>query len=139
MKKLVCVFVVLCLIFCTVRVFAEDASTMTDEELIEAYHKLVQEIANRQMEKTAHMKPGRYVGGKDIPVGGYLIVIDNTKGKQELFVKISLLKDRYSAVTGYVKVGETFQTYAEINERDAITIEGPFDLISRPRGLIEFE
>ena len=50
-----------------------DFSGYDDDELVELLMALQQEIADRKIEKTAELEKGRYVGGKDLPVGSYVL------------------------------------------------------------------
>ena len=45
-----------------------DFSGYSVDELMEAYKAINQEIVDRALEKTAHLKGGVYVGGIDIPI-----------------------------------------------------------------------
>lgn len=50
-----------------------DMSGYTDEQLVLLMHQVQSEIAARQIAKTAHLRAGTYIGGRDIPVGRYIL------------------------------------------------------------------
>ena len=117
-----------------------DYSGYSNEELNEAYAAITQELMSRNEEKTAHMKAGDYIGGVDIPVGEYLLFVDNTEGNVKGFVRFRCLKDFKQSGSGNVPVGTTFQKYFTVSEGDEIITTVDFDLIiGRPRGIVIFE
>ena len=117
-----------------------DYSGYSNEELNEAYAAITQELMSRDEEKTAHMKAGDYIGGVDIPVGEYLLVVDNTNGTVNGFLKFRSKTDFKASGSGTIECGTSFQKYFDIKENDTLTATIDFDLIiGRPRGIVIFE
>lgn len=77
MKKVIALAIALVLLGSIAMAEAFDVSSMGDEELEELQFVLSQEVVNRGIEKTAILKQGTYVGGKDIPVGQYYLDSDD--------------------------------------------------------------
>ena len=77
-RTLVCVgMVMLCLVFSTVGAISEeliDMSQYFDDEIISLIAQFQTELVNRGIEKTASLKAGKYIGGKDIPAGAYVLI-----------------------------------------------------------------
>lgn len=48
-----------------------DLKSLSDEEFSQLLQEVNQEAVNRNINKTSDLLPGTYVGGVDIPVGGY--------------------------------------------------------------------
>ena len=63
--------VIVCLVAGTVGVSEEiiDMSRFSDAEIVALLDQVQTELVNRKIEKTAVLRSGRYVGGKDIPAG----------------------------------------------------------------------
>lgn len=51
-----------------------DLSIYSDEELITLLDAVQQETTARNIERTATLPAGNYIGGRDLPVGGYMLV-----------------------------------------------------------------
>lgn len=73
MKKVLALVVILVLLGSTAMAEIPDISSLTDDELLKMQLVLSQEIANREIEKTAILKQGSYIGGKDVPTGKYFL------------------------------------------------------------------
>ena len=92
MKKMLMVFLAVCLMTASVAAApADDAdatevestagevveiidlSPFTDEEIVALLNQVQAEIAARNIEKTALLHAGTYIGGKDIPAGSYVL------------------------------------------------------------------
>ena len=50
-----------------------DLSALADDEVILLLDQVQQEVADRHLERTAELMIGNYFGGRDIPVGDYVI------------------------------------------------------------------
>ena len=55
-----------------------DLSGYTDAEILAINAQIRAEIANRKIEKTATVPPGKYLVGRDLPAGQY--ILKNTSG-----------------------------------------------------------
>ena len=51
-----------------------DLKSLSDDEITQLFSDVEQELVDRNLNKTSDLLPGTYVGGVDIPVGGYDIV-----------------------------------------------------------------
>lgn len=81
MKKVIALILVLLLglvVILTNEAMAESFSFdgLTNEELLELFDEVQNEVVSRGIEKTATLSMGVYVGGIDIPVGSYCFVGD---------------------------------------------------------------
>lgn len=114
-------------------------SSLSDEELIELYKQINEEIVNRKIEKTAHLKPGVYFGVDDIPAGEYLLFVDNSEGDKPVIIGFSSRHDYMQTFLLSVQPGKTFQRYITIEDQDKLEVYTDFDLIIKPRGDILFE
>lgn len=59
-----------------------DPSTYSDEELLALLGAVQQEVAARNIEKTATLPAGIYIGGRDLPVGGYVLVSFSSENRK---------------------------------------------------------
>ena len=67
-----------CLLICMALISVSYASTvdlsaMTNEEIIALLGQVNQEIVSRGIQKSASLPAGKYVGGRDLPVGAYIL------------------------------------------------------------------
>ena len=74
MKKVTLIFAVVMTLVSGANVFAEeiDLSQYDDNAIVELLEQVQQEIVNRNIEKTALLAAGDYIGGRDLPAGTYL-------------------------------------------------------------------
>lgn len=84
-----------------------DLKSMSDEEITQLYSDVEQELVDRNINKSSDLLPGTYVGGVDIPVGGYDITVDTS---DELFIM---------ELTGVDKNTPNYYTYESIQPNDA--------------------
>lgn len=73
MKKSLIVATAFASIFLSSIVYAFDIDlkSMSDTEITQLYSDVEQELVERNINKSSELLPGKYVGGVDIPVGGY--------------------------------------------------------------------
>ncbi|MBR6817195.1 MAG: hypothetical protein IKM86_01140 [Acidaminococcaceae bacterium] len=73
MKRLVSFLILLVMMTNVCLAFADgiELSKYSDNEIIELFNQIQQEIVNRKISKSAELPPGSYVVGKDIPAGTY--------------------------------------------------------------------
>lgn len=50
-----------------------DISALTDDEIVELLGRVNEELVSRGISKSAELPAGKYVGGKDLPAGAYII------------------------------------------------------------------
>ena len=70
----------------------EDLSSLSDDEIIELLEKVNEEIVSRGIAKSAELPVGKYIGGKDLPVGSYIITC-KTDEKHHGIVWVSAAAD----------------------------------------------
>ncbi len=71
--RFVCLLVA-CLLLVTVAIAdVPDISGLTDDEIVELLGKVNEELVTRGIVKSAELPAGKYTGGKDLPVGSYII------------------------------------------------------------------
>lgn len=72
----VCIITISMLITSSCIALAEgiDMSQFTDDEIVALLEQVQGEIIGRGIEKTATIDAGQYTGGKDIPVGSYVLM-----------------------------------------------------------------
>lgn len=92
-----------------------DLSGYNDAELLTIYAQVRNEIFNRRIEKTATVTPGKYLVGRDLPAGQY--VLNNTSGET---VYIAVFKDNAKSYKDSEAV-ERFNFYAD--RETTITLE----------------
>lgn len=76
MKKPLSLFLVGILFLCASGVASAesvDFKILNDVALVDLLYQVQQEIADRRIEKSATLLAGKYIAGKDIPVGSYKI------------------------------------------------------------------
>ncbi len=81
MKKIAAIIVATMIMINSITVMADipDISQCTDEEIVQLLQIVNAELVNRNINRTANIQPGEYIGGKDIPVGSYELHIDEVK------------------------------------------------------------
>ena len=81
MKKLTIIIIATMIMINSITVMADipDISQCTDEEIVQLLQIVNAELVNRNINRTASIQPGEYIGGKDIPVGSYELHIDEVK------------------------------------------------------------
>lgn len=97
-----------------------DLSARTDAEILELHELLNQELVKRNIEKTAELAKGKYIAGKDIPVGAYVytclaegddwgnvtVYADNGDGSQRLWEIVSAPKSGQAPETIFMILDE---------------------------------
>lgn len=85
MKKIMALILTLCLLAASstiaVAEAATDFSAYSDAELLVLLAEVQSEISARKIEKTAHLTAGTYIGGRDIPVGTYILATAGSEGE----------------------------------------------------------
>ena len=133
MRKLLGVALVVCMMCMPVGfALAEslDFSGYTDEVIVELLTQIQEEIVARNIEKTAVLQMGTYVGGKNIPVGSYTLV---GAGKASEFGIISLGpvddEDTYpSKLYEFFHHGNDCSVFIFVEEGDVLELPFPCNL-----------
>ena len=71
--RILCVLLVCLLLFSGALADVPDISGLTDDEVVELLEKVNEELVGRGIAKSAELPAGKYTGGKDLPVGSYII------------------------------------------------------------------
>ena len=108
MKNLVLLILALLLVS-IMAVHAEgiDLSGMSDEEIIQLYEMVSQEMTDRNLTKSADLQEGDYVIGVDIKQGSYVF---------------STATDHYSAYYVF-KSQDSYDAYSELQTEDSIGVD----------------
>lgn len=75
-RTILCILAISILIIISNTTLAEtvDMSKYTDGEIISLLERIQGEVVSRGIERTATIEAGQYIGGKDIPVGSYILI-----------------------------------------------------------------
>lgn len=114
-----------------------DLSVFSDDELVALGQRIYAEIVERKIEKTAHLSAGEYIGGTDIPVGTYILLIDNTEGKSP--IQVRFITKPINNLYGSVSAGQAHQELITVYENDRLTVNGSFDLTISVKGIVNFD
>lgn len=135
MKKSLALTLILFLLMVTgIVAMAEEAidfSSYSDEDLLALLAGVQSEIVVRKIEKTAHLTAGTYIGGRDIPVGTYILATDGTEGE---FGIVSLRsvndpEDDYPSKLYEFKNGEdVYSVFITVEEGDTLILPFPYTL-----------
>lgn len=137
MKKIVAVIMMVIMMGTASVVYADpiDLSGFDDTSLVELLGQVQQEIADRNIEKTADLATGKYIGGRDIPAGTYIwtcraqgddwgnvtVYTLDAEGKQD--------KQKFWDVAGSPEEGEDPETFIiTVNEGEELSSGIPFSL-----------
>ncbi len=72
-RRIVCVQLVCLLLIPGAFADVQDISELTDDEIVELLGKVNEEFVRRGIEKSAELPAGKYIGGKDLPAGSYIV------------------------------------------------------------------
>lgn len=151
MKKLLCVLAAACLLLGAAGALAEapdvsaapddeltanfaeapDFSAMSDDELIAQLAALQSEIVARDIEKTAALTAGTYIGGRDIPAGDYILASAGEEGDAGIVSLRSVNdpEDEYpSKLYEFNFASEGYTVYITVEEGDELVVPYPYTL-----------
>ena len=147
MKKLLCVLAAACLLLGAAGAFAEapeasaapddelaaapDFTAMSDDELIAQLAALQSEIVARDIEKTAALTAGTYIGGRDIPAGDYILASAGEEGDAGIVSLRSVNdpEDEYpSKLYEFNFASEGYTVYITVEEGDELVVPYPYTL-----------
>lgn len=111
--------------------FEEDASSidlgqLTDEELITLQDQVQAEIVSRGIEKSARLQAGTYVGGRDLPIGRYILTGAGTGDQSGLITFYSSAKDD-NIVLEFIRAEDDFTVYITMEDDDTLELPFPFE------------
>ena len=135
MKKFLTLILVACMmVLSSTVVLAEgvlDLSSYSDSDLIALLAEVQGEIAARKIEKTAHLTAGTYIGGRDIPVGTYILAAAGTEDEHGIVSLRSVNDpaDDYPSKLYEHKMGDdVYSVFVTIEEGDTLILPFPYTL-----------
>lgn len=135
MKKLLVLALTLCLlVVSSAVVYAEetlDLTVYTDDALLALLAEVQGEIVNRKIEKTAQLTAGSYIGGRDIPVGTYILAAAGTEDEHGIVSLRSVNDpvDDYPSKLYEHKMGDdVYSVFVTIEEGDTLILPFPYTL-----------
>lgn len=135
MKKLLAQTLILCLtiVFGTIAIAEEamDFSIYSDADLPELFADVQSEVAVRKIEKIAHLTAGTYIGGRDIPVGSYILATDGGEGEYDIVSLRSVNdpEDDYPSKLYEFKNGEgVYSVFITVEKDDTLILPFPYTL-----------
>lgn len=133
MKRIFAMLAVVLVLFGSVATAEEiELASLNDEQLVALMERVQEEIVARHIEKTATMRRGSYIAGRDIPAGSYVYTCmasgddwgnvtvrsEEGAGKQQLWRILSAPEDGEEA--------ESF--FLTLNTGDQLNSDVPFSL-----------
>ena len=135
MKMFLALILILCLTMAsgtiTIAEEAMDFSSYSDADLLELLADIQSEVAVRKIEKTAHLTAGTYIGGRDIPVGSYILATDGVEGDYGIVSLRSVNdpEDDYPSTLYEFKHGEdVYSVFITVEEGDTLILPFPYAL-----------
>lgn len=134
MKKAIVLFIITAIfVIGTVPTFAESLSltTYSDADLISLLEDVQSEIVARHIEKTALLKAGTYIGGRDIPAGNYILTSAGVEGDSGIVSLRSVndpLDDWPSKLYEFKDYEDSFSVYITVEEGDTLELPYPYNL-----------
>lgn len=104
---------------------------MSDDELIAQLAALQSEIVARDIEKTAALTAGTYIGGRDIPAGDYILASAGEEGDAGIVSLRSVndAEDEYpSKLYEFNFASEGYTVYITVEEGDELVVPYPYTL-----------
>ena len=89
------------------------------------------EIAARKIEKTANLTAGTYIGGRDIPVGNYILTAAGSEDEHGIVSLRSVndpLDDYPSKLYEHKHGDDVYSVFVTIEEGDTLIIPFPYTL-----------
>ena len=112
-----------------------DLKSLSDDEITQLFSDVEQELVDRNLNKTSDLLPGTYVGGVDIPVGGYDIV--SPAGDDDFSVMLIGINKQDMDYYHYDNVDENEDANFHISIKDGytLTVDGRAATITINNGL----
>lgn len=110
---------------------APELSAYSDSELLALLDQVQGEVVSRNIEKTAHLIAGKYTGGRDIPVGSYILSAAGHVGEYGIVSLRSVNdpeEDYPSKLYEFKEGEETYSVFVTIEEGDTLILPFPYDL-----------
>ncbi len=112
-----------------------DLKSLSDEEIAQLFTDVTQEVVDRNINKSSELLPGTYVGGVDIPVGGYDVF--SPAGGDDLDIDISGNgpKGIYYSFSEIADEEENAEYHFSIKDGETLSIDGRAVTITINNGL----
>lgn len=110
---------------------ALDLTALSNEEIVLLLASVQEELAARRIEKTATLQTGVYVGGREVPPGGYVLTAAGTEGQFGIVSLRSVAdgdNDWPSKLYEFVRGENEFTAYVTIEKGDTLELPFPFTL-----------
>ena len=135
MKKTLALILTVCLLAVpAVYASAEDVtdlSSLNDEQLVALLAEVQNEIVARHIEKTASLTAGTYIGGRDVPVGSYVLTAAGTEddyGIVSLWSVNDPAEDYPSKLYEFKHGDDSYSVFVRIEEGDTLILPFPYTL-----------
>jgi len=135
MKKLLVLVLTVCMLVASSTVVnAEgtlDLTGYTDDALLALLAEVQGEIVSRKIEKTAHLTAGSYIGGRDIPVGTYILATAGTEDEHGIVSLRSVndpADDYPSKLYEHKHGDDVYSVFVTIEEGDTLILPFPYTL-----------
>lgn len=135
MKKLLALFLTICMLTSASTIACAEAQTVlsgySDSELLTLLAEVQNEIAARKIEKTANLTAGTYIGGRDIPVGTYILAAAGSEDEHGIVSLRSVndpLDDYPSKLYEHKHGDDVYSVFVTIEEGDTLIIPFPYTL-----------
>ena len=135
MRKFLTLILVACMVVLSSTVVLAEGvlhlSSYSDSDLIALLAEVQEEIAARKIEKTAHLTAGTYIGGRDIPVGTYILAAAGTEDEHGIVSLRSVndpLDDYPSKLYEHKHGDDVYSVFVTIEEGDTLILPFPYTL-----------
>ena len=114
-------------------VYAEGVglNTYSDEELLALLGAVQQEVAARRIERTATLPAGIYIGGRDLPVAGYMLVHPSGAIGDSGIIELNEVEDedgdREEILYEFLDVEQEHSFYVYLEEGYELVLPFPFE------------
>lgn len=108
-----------------------ELASLSDDALLALLDSVQQEIIQRGIAKSALLPAGNYIGGRDLPVGGYVLASvenggDRDKGTIELYGLRDEEGDRDKILYEYLDNEKSYSFYVYLEEGYELILPFPF-------------
>lgn len=112
-----------------------DLKSLSDDEIAQLFTDIEQEIVDRNINKSSDLLPGTYIGGVDIPVGGYDIHADSDDESFDIDVHGDGPKGIYYSFSEIASSNEPADYHFSIKDGEVLSISGRTATITINNGL----
>ena len=112
-----------------------DLKSLSNDEITQLFADVEQEIVNRNINKSSELQPGKYVGGGDIPVGGYDITAPSDDERFTIMLIGTNKQDLDYYYCEKAKAGEDANFHVYIKNGYTLSVEGRNATITVNNGL----